>query len=210
VFKQGHIDTLSSQSATAPRRRVRPRARAPRFALERRPPRCPCPHTARAMRLPHMPAPRGSLKSPRATRRRRPRRTRSGARHGPPVRPAPHYTRAGRGRQYHGRIFTVTLSSSLAEPPLFKAAPPSRKPPLPESPPWPLLERASFFPRFSSPADTPNASPSSQVRHSLRLLASREPSLPATPPVAAAAAGPRRAPTLAISPPQLRPPLCPR
>jgi hypothetical protein len=72
------------------------------------------------------------------------------------------------------------------------------------------LSELPFFPSVSSPADTPNTSSSTHVSRSLCLWASRKPPSSTTPPAAAAAAGPRRAPTPAISPPQLRPPLGPR
>jgi hypothetical protein len=108
-------------------------------------------------------------------------------------------------------VHTTTPSSSPAEPPLFKAAfPPRARRHCHSRRHDRHLSELPFFPSISSPADTPNTSSSSHVSRSLCLWESRKPPSLATPPAAAVAAGPRRAPTPAISPPQLRPPLGPR
>jgi hypothetical protein len=126
------------------------------------------------------------------------------------VRGVPPYARGSRP-PCHGRIFVVTPSSSPAEPPLFKVVfPPRARCHCHSRSHDRRLSELPFFTSVFSSADTPNTSSSSQVSRSLCLWASRKPPSPATPLAAAAATGPRRAPTPTISPPQLRPPLGPR
>jgi hypothetical protein len=124
---------------------------------------------------------------------------------------ASHRTHAGRGRRTTAAYSRSRRRHHRSSPPLFKAAfHPRARHHCHSRRHDRLLSELPFFPSVSSPADTSNTSSSSHVSRSLCLWASRKLPSPATPPAAAATAGPRRAPTSAISPPQLWPPLGPK
>jgi hypothetical protein len=157
--------------------------------------------------LPHSPTPRGSLESSRAARSRLSAPYRLGVRDGLLVclrRPAVRTPVEAAGPRPHLRGHAVVIAGRV---PLFKATIHTRTRHHCHSRRHDRrLSELPFFPSVSSSANTPNTSSNSHVSRSLCLWASRKPPSPATPPTAATAAGPRRAPTPAISPPQLRPP----
>jgi hypothetical protein len=192
----------------------RPRcdARACRATLASAPtPHCPRPLADRGRAFPTHPRPEAPWSPPGSCVADCPRRTgRAHATDHRSVCGVPPYARRSRP-PYHNRIFAVMPSSSPANSPLFKVVfHPRTRHHCHSHRHDCRLSELPFFPSVSSPADTPNTSSSSHVRRSLCLWASRKPPSPATPPTAATAAGPRRALTPAIYPPQLRPPMVPR
>jgi hypothetical protein len=212
LLKQGISNTISCRPAprivmsrndavpTRPRpsRRPRPRPRRPRQ------PAVP----GRA--FPTRPRPEASLESSRAACHRLSAPHRPGARHGPPVRRRRPTIREPVEAGYHGGIFVVRCHHPVSSRPINTPRSPRshRHCPtaVPSAPP-PSSCVPACLPR-SSNRSCPFPRPYSTVAG--HLLSRPSPCRRQSRATAAAAAGPRRSPTPAQSPPQLWPPLGPR